>query len=146
MLLKPEANVPMVGAGFYPGEQAMLQSFRNFFQSKWGVAFTLGFVGLIAFAFASGDVANMGGLGSAGGRNTVAKVGKEKIEDAEVERSIQTILGRMRQQDPTVTMASFLGWHWQWTGLCMDLSCYFCHTRVIWTRCFIGLQNNGCRR
>ncbi len=109
MLLKPEANVPMVGAGFYPGEQAMLQSFRNFFQSKWGVAFTLGFVGLIAFAFASGDVANMGGLGSAGGRNTVAKVGKEKIEDAEVERSIQTILGRMRQQDPTVTMASFLG-------------------------------------
>ncbi len=87
----------------------MLQSFRNFFQSKWGVAFTLGFVGLIAFAFASGDVANMGGMGSAGGKNTVAKVGKEKIEDAEVERSIQTIIGRMRQQDPTVTVASFLG-------------------------------------
>ena len=86
----------------------MLQSFRNFFQSKWGVALTLGFVALIAFAFASGDVANMGGLGSAGGKNTVAKVGKEKIEDAEVERSIQTILGRMRQQDPTANMATFL--------------------------------------
>lgn len=87
----------------------MLQSFRSFFQSKWGVAFTLAFVGVIAFAFASGDVANLGGMGSAGGRNTVAKVGKEKIEDAEVERSIQTILSRMRQQDPTTTMASFLG-------------------------------------
>lgn len=99
----------MVGTEFFPGEQAMLQSFRSFFQSKWGIAFTLGFVALIAFAFASGDVANMGGLGSAGGRNTVAKVGKEKIEDAEVERSIQTILGRMRQQDPTASMATFLG-------------------------------------
>ncbi len=109
MLLKPGSDAPMVGAGSIPGEQAMLQSFRSFFQSKWGVAFTLGFVGLIAFAFASGDVANLGGTGAAGGRNTVAKVGKEKIEDAEVERSLQTILSRMRQQDPTATMASFLG-------------------------------------
>ncbi len=109
MLLKPGTDAPMVGAGSIPGEQAMLQSFRSFFQSKWGVAFTLGFVGLIAFAFASGDVANLGGTGAAGGRNTVAKVGKEKIEDAEVERSLQTILSRMRQQDPTATMASFLG-------------------------------------
>ncbi len=87
----------------------MLQSFRSFFQSKWGVAMTLGFVALIAFAFASGDVANMGGLGSAGGKTTLAKVGKEKIENAEVERSVQTILTRMRQQDPTVNMATFLG-------------------------------------
>ena len=110
MLLKPGADAPMVGAGsIIPGEQAMLQSFRSFFQSKWGVAFMLGFVGLIAFAFASGDVANLGGMGSAGGRTTVVKVGKEKIEDAEVERSIQTILSRMRQQDPTATIASFLG-------------------------------------
>lgn len=87
----------------------MLQSFRSFFQSKWGVAMTLGFVALIAFAFASGDVANMGGLGSAGGKTTLAKVGKEKIENAEVERSVQTILSRMRQQDPTANMATFLG-------------------------------------
>ena len=72
MLLKPGADAPMVGAGsIIPGEQAMLQSFRSFFQSKWGVAFMLGFVGLIAFAFASGDVANLGGMGSAGGRTTV---------------------------------------------------------------------------
>ena len=98
----------MVDAEFFPGEQAMLQSFRNFFQSKWGVALTLSFVALVAFAFASGDVANLGGLGSAGGKNTIAKVGKEKVEDAEAERSIQTILSRMRQQDPKVNMATFL--------------------------------------
>lgn len=98
----------MVDAEFFPGEQSMLQSFRNFFQSKWGVALTLSFVALVAFAFASGDVANLGGLGSAGGKNTIAKVGNEKVEDAEVERSIQTILSRMRQQDPKVNMATFL--------------------------------------
>lgn len=86
----------------------MLQSFRNFFQSKWGIGLTLAFVGLIAFAFASGDVANMGGFGSAGGNTTLAKVGKEKVESKEVERSVQTILQRMRQSDPTATMASFL--------------------------------------
>ena len=86
----------------------MLQSFRNFFQSKWGIGVTLGFLGLIAFAFASGDVAGSGGFGSSGGGTSLAKVGKEKLESTEVERSAQTILSRMRQNDPTASMASFL--------------------------------------
>jgi peptidyl-prolyl cis-trans isomerase D len=86
----------------------MLQTFRNFFQSKLGVGITLGFLSLIALAFASGDVAGSGGFGSFGGGNAVAKAGKEKIEATEVERSIQTILTRMRQNDPTASMASFL--------------------------------------
>ncbi len=109
MLLKPGLHAPMVGAASIPGEQSMLQSFRGFFQSKWGVGFTLGFVALIAFAFASGDVANMGGLGSPGGKATLAKVGKEKVESSQVERSVQTIISRMRQQDPNASMATFLG-------------------------------------
>ena len=33
----------------------MLQMFRNFFKSKWGVAFTLGFLALMAVAFVSAD-------------------------------------------------------------------------------------------
>lgn len=86
----------------------MIQSFRNFFQSKWGVAFTLGFLGLIAFAFASGDVASTGGFGSASAGDKVAKIGKKNLTSNEVERSISTILTRMRQTDPTATMASFL--------------------------------------
>ena len=86
----------------------MLQSFRNFFQSKWGVGFTLGFLALIAFAFASGDVANSGGFGSFGGGDTIATVGKEKISASEVESNASTILSRMRQRDPTTTMATFL--------------------------------------
>lgn len=86
----------------------MLQSFRSFFQSKWGVGFTLGFLALIAFAFASGDVANSGGFGSLGGGDTIATVGKDKINANEVENNVSTILSRMRQSDPTSTMATFL--------------------------------------
>lgn len=86
----------------------MLQSFRTFFNSRWGVGITLGFLALIALAFASGDIVGSGGLGSFGSKSTVAKVGNEKIDAAEVERSAQTILSRMRQNDPTATMASFL--------------------------------------
>lgn len=86
----------------------MIQSFRNFFQSKWGVGFTLGFLGLIAFAFASGDVASTGGFGSFSSGDNVAKIGKKRLTGAEVERSVSTILTRMRQNDPTTSMASFL--------------------------------------
>lgn len=87
----------------------MIQSFRNFFQSKWGVGFTLGFLALVAFAFASGDIVGSGGFGSFGNSgNNLAKVGSEKVESNQVERSAQTILSRMRQQDPAATMATFL--------------------------------------
>ncbi len=86
----------------------MLQFFRGFFQSKWGVGITLGFLGLIAFAFASGDLVSSGGFGSIGGGDGVATVGKERISASEVENNAGTILSRMRQNDPTATMASFL--------------------------------------
>ena len=86
----------------------MLQSFRSFFQSKWGVGFTLAFVGLIALAFASGDIVSTGGFGQVSSGSPVAKVGKDKIDAGELERSAQTILSRMRQNDPNATMASFV--------------------------------------
>ncbi|MBN8501845.1 MAG: SurA N-terminal domain-containing protein [Sphingomonadales bacterium] len=86
----------------------MLQTFRNFFQSKWGVGFTLGFLGLIALAFASGDVVSSGGFGAFGTGDKVATVGKQQITAPEVENSINNILTRMRQSDPNASMAGFL--------------------------------------
>lgn len=86
----------------------MLQTFRNFFQSKIGIGVTLGFLGLIALAFASGDVASSGGFGSFGGNNAMATVGREKITTTQVERQVNNFLTRMRQSDPTATIASFL--------------------------------------
>jgi peptidyl-prolyl cis-trans isomerase D len=86
----------------------MLQSFRGFFQSKLGIGVTLGFLGIIALAFASGDVANSGGFGSSGGGNAMATVGREKITTTQVERQVNNYLTRLRQSDPTATVASFL--------------------------------------
>jgi peptidyl-prolyl cis-trans isomerase D len=86
----------------------MLQSFRSFFQSKWGIGITLGFVGLIALAFASGDVANNGGFGSIGAGDKIASVGRESITTAEVENAATTFLSRMRQRDPAASMADFM--------------------------------------
>ena len=86
----------------------MLQTFRSFFQSKLGIGVTLGFIGLIALAFASGDVASNGGLGSFGGKNAIATVGGERITSEQVERQVTNFMTRMRQSDPTATVASFL--------------------------------------
>ena len=58
----------------------MLQFFRNFFKSKVGIAVTLGFLALIAFAFASSDVANTGTFGGVAGGDRVAVVGDSRID------------------------------------------------------------------
>lgn len=86
----------------------MLQIFRSFFNSKIGVGFTLGFLALIALAFASADVSSIAGFGGSSSGDTVATVGKERIGSRQVETSISNLLSRMRQNDPTATVASFL--------------------------------------
>lgn len=86
----------------------MLQIFRNFFNSKLGVGITLGFLALIALAFASADVTSLAGFGSSSSGDTVATVGKERIESREVETAVNNVLARMRQNDPTATVASFI--------------------------------------
>jgi hypothetical protein len=61
----------------------MLQLFRNFFKSKLGVLVTLGFLALIALAFASSDVANSSLFGGVSGGDRVAVVGDERINSAD---------------------------------------------------------------
>ncbi|MDZ7893498.1 MAG: SurA N-terminal domain-containing protein [Sphingobium sp.] len=60
----------------------MISFLRRFIDSKVGIAIMLVFLGLIALAFAMGDITGQGGLGQIGGGGsggTVAKVGGEKI-------------------------------------------------------------------
>jgi len=82
----------------------MLQFFRNFFKSKVGVVFTLGFLVLIAIAFASSDVANTSTFGGVSGGDRVAVVGDERIDASELTVSAGNMLEQMRQQNPTRTM------------------------------------------
>ncbi|WP_198519129.1 peptidylprolyl isomerase [Novosphingobium kunmingense] len=87
----------------------MLQFFRSFFSSKIGVAVTLGFVALIAVAFASGDVLNTGGgIGLGGGGDRVATVGKERVHATDLERAANNAVNELRQQQPRMTMKTFV--------------------------------------
>lgn len=86
----------------------MITSFRSFFQSKFGIVFTLAFLALIAVAFASSDVANTGTFGGVAGGDRVAVVGGEKISSSDLSRATTSALESARQQNPTITMESFL--------------------------------------
>ena len=86
----------------------MITFFRQFFGSKLGLGLTLGFLALIAFAFASSDVANTGTFGGVSGGDRVAVVGSEKIGTADFFRSANSAMDQVRQENPTITMASFI--------------------------------------
>ena len=86
----------------------MLQFFRNFFKSKFGVIFTIAFLVVIAIAFGVGDIAsNQSGGGVAGGDN-VAVVGDRKISAADLSQAMTSSLENERQQNPTMTMEGFI--------------------------------------
>lgn len=85
----------------------MISFFRNFFKSKIGIAITLAFLGLIALAFASMDVANTTVFGGVAGGDRVAVVGDRRIDAAELSVNVTNALNQARQQDPTLTMEAF---------------------------------------
>ena len=86
----------------------MIQIFRRFFQSKIGIFATLAFLGLIAFAFASSDVANTGTFGGVSGGDSVAVVGDKKISTSEYSRSITSAVDIVRRQNPTISLPAFI--------------------------------------
>ena len=85
----------------------MISIFRNFFSSKLGLGLTLGFLGLIAFAFASSDVANQATFGGVSGGDRVALVGDEKIGNADFSRAVANAVDQVRQENPTITLPVF---------------------------------------
>jgi len=86
----------------------MLQLFRNFFKSKLGVVATLTFLALIAFAFASSDVANTGTFGGVTGGDRIALVGEHRIDAADLSVRTTDAVNRMRQDDPTMSIEGFI--------------------------------------
>jgi len=86
----------------------MLQLFRNFFKSKIGVGFTLAFLVVVAIAFASADVSNVGTFGGIAGGDRVAVVGDERVDAAELQMAASNALEQVRQQNPTMTMEAFI--------------------------------------
>ncbi|WP_203310974.1 peptidylprolyl isomerase [Sphingomonas beigongshangi] len=87
----------------------MLSFFRRIINSKAGVIVTFVVLGVIAIAFAAGDVTGLRG-GTSGGLtgNYVVKVGGEKVSVADLESRMQSELQDARQQQPTITMADLI--------------------------------------
>ena len=86
----------------------MLQFFRSFFSSKLGVFVTMGFVVLIAIAFAGGSISSSGDFGGFAGGDRVATVGKARIDNADLERAAGNAVEQLRQDDPRMTMKLFI--------------------------------------
>lgn len=90
------------------GDWHMLQFFRKFFSSRFGIFVTLGFVGLIALAFAAGDISSGGTLGGVTGGDRVATVGRSRITSADLERAAGNAVDQLREENPKLTTAAFV--------------------------------------
>ena len=86
----------------------MLQFFRDFFKSKFGLIFTIGFLILIAIAFGVGDVASNRSFGGIAGGDRVAVVGDRKISTSDLSQAMTTSLETEKQRNPTLTMEGFI--------------------------------------
>ena len=85
----------------------MLTFFRSFFQSKLGIAITLGFLALIAIAFAASDITGSNFSGVAGG-DRAATVGDQTIGTGALSQAVSNAFDGDRQQNPTLTMQRFV--------------------------------------
>ena len=86
----------------------MIGFFRRIFSSKIGLAITIGFIALIALAFASADVSGTGTFGGISGSDSVAVVGDKKIGTAEFSRTANSAVDQIRRNNPTMTMRAFV--------------------------------------
>lgn len=117
----------------------MLQTFRNFFKSKVGIVITLAFLGLIALAFASGDVASSGTFGGVSGGDRVAIVGDEKVSTSDLSLAVTNSLNQIRRDNPTATMDGFIASD----GIDRTLQSLLDRTAVAVFGRFFGLRAGG---
>ena len=85
----------------------MISSIRSRINSKFGAIFALAFIGLIAIAFALGDVSGSGNFGGLSGGN-VARVGNKNITLSDLNDSLENQLRAERQNNPTLDMTQFV--------------------------------------
>ena len=88
----------------------MMQFFRRMIGSKVGAAIALLFLGLVAFAFAAGDIERRStGAGLLGGSgDTVATVGSEKLSADDLKSRVQRVFQLNQREQTTLTMDRFL--------------------------------------
>ncbi|WP_343528163.1 SurA N-terminal domain-containing protein [Sphingomonas sp.] len=86
----------------------MLSFFRRIINSKAGVVVTFIVLGVIAIAFAAGDVSNISGMAGGLTGSSVAKVGGAKVTADDLRNAAQNEVAAYRQEQPTLDMAQFI--------------------------------------
>jgi peptidyl-prolyl cis-trans isomerase D len=85
----------------------MLSFFRRIINSKAGIVVTFVVLGVIALAFAAGDVTGLRPSGGGLTGSNVATVGKGAVSVADFKSAVGNRLDAIRQQQPSVTIAEF---------------------------------------
>ncbi len=85
----------------------MFAKIRSLFSSKFGAFFALIFIGIIAVAFALGDVTGSGTFGGVSAGNA-AKVGNQDISVAELRDMTDNRLRNERQRNPNLDISQFV--------------------------------------
>ncbi|WP_375421769.1 peptidylprolyl isomerase [uncultured Sphingomonas sp.] len=86
----------------------MLTFFRRIINSKAGVVVTFVVLGVIALAFAAGDVTGLQNSTGSVSSNSVAKVGKESVTAIDFKSRVSGALEGIRQQQPTIDITQFI--------------------------------------
>jgi peptidyl-prolyl cis-trans isomerase D len=85
----------------------MLGFIRSLTKSRFGVAFALIFLAVIALSFVGPDI-NGAKLGGAGNPDRAVTVGSTAISTIELQKAMSNALENAREQSPTVTMKEFI--------------------------------------
>ncbi len=85
----------------------MISFIRRIIDSRFGTAFALAFIALIAVGFAMGDVTGSGSFGGMGQGN-IAKVGNRSIPLGEFSQAMDVQLKAERKNNPTLDKANFV--------------------------------------
>ncbi|MBD2841733.1 peptidylprolyl isomerase [Erythrobacter rubeus] len=85
----------------------MISFFRNFFQSKIGLPIFIGFLILVALAFAAADITGTT-FGGVSGGDRVAVVGDDRITTSELVSTSNSAIQNIRRENPTITMPQFV--------------------------------------
>ena len=86
----------------------MISLFRNFFQSKIGLPIFIGFLVIVALAFAASDISGSSTFGGLTGDDKVVVIGNESVSANELSAAANNGLDRARQNNPTLTMPQFV--------------------------------------
>lgn len=85
----------------------MISFFRKFFQSKIGLPIFIGFLVLVALAFAAADITGTT-FGGVSGGDRVAVVGDDRISTADLQSNADSALRTIQREDPTISMPQFV--------------------------------------